>query len=77
LERREVEKRIYGGEELRLTASAALHGYTITPDFEQQITDILTNNDQFVNNAPTFVLIRSTRNNREGNYLPGYCVCFG
>jgi hypothetical protein len=27
-------------EKQRLTASAALHGYTVTPGFEQQLTDL-------------------------------------
>jgi hypothetical protein len=50
LERREVEKRIYGGERQRLTASAAFHGYRITAVFEQRLTDILTKSDEFMNN---------------------------
>ena len=50
LERREVEKRIYGKETMmgiivssegkRLTASAALHVYKITYNFEQVITHL-------------------------------------
>ena len=40
VERREVEKRIYGGERLRLTASAAFHGYSLIDIFEYQLTEI-------------------------------------
>jgi hypothetical protein len=49
LERREVEKRIYGGERQRLTASAAFHGYRIPAVFEQRLTDILIKSDEIVN----------------------------
>ena len=44
LERREVEKRIYG-ERLRLTASAAFHDYRIIAEYDREINNKRTNCD--------------------------------
>jgi hypothetical protein len=49
LERREVEKRIYGGERQRLTACHDLSVIKIIPAFEHPITELKTIFDEFVN----------------------------
>ena len=66
LERREVEKRIYGSSEIaartpvltvfpkerkRLTASACLSDNSIIDPFEHVITELKTKNDFFVNES--------------------------
>ena len=49
LERREVEKRIYGGERKRLTASVTFHGYSLSFGFEHPMKGLKTKIDDFVN----------------------------
>ena len=49
LERREVEKRIYGGERKRLTASVTFHGYSIRFGFEHPMKGMKTKIDKIVN----------------------------
>ena len=44
-------KGIYGGEGLRLTASAALHGFILPGDFEYPMAELKTKFDQFVNKS--------------------------
>ena len=73
LERREVEKRIYGGERWRLTASAAFLSTRIRPGFEQPVTKMKTKFDMFVNILPVGVCHARHHNmlcvtkNRAGN----------
>jgi len=51
LERREVEKRIYGVRKERLTASACLSENRILFKFEQRITELETKKGEFMNDS--------------------------
>ena len=57
MERREVEKRIYG-ERFRLTASVAFHGYRIIAEYDREINSKRTNYDLEIKIFLSFLFFR-------------------